>query len=146
MATTLKRMGLRGLGRCSTGILRGSLVWSRCILSKTVNWAGFGGVKTKAQKGRGCSKLKFRRVFVIPSSSRFFFRAGAGGQDAEGGFQDVPLHLQMQDFVAQGLVLGPELADRVERLGGCFFRRGGRIFPLPSPQVGRAEAQFGGNL
>ena len=84
-------------------------------------------------------------------SSGIFLRAGRRGQDAEGGFENIPLHFQLEDFVAQGLVLGPEPADVVERLGG-FLRRGGLLrraggylrFQVRSSA--RAEAQFGGNF
>jgi hypothetical protein len=74
-----------------------------------------------------------------------FWRTVAGGQDAEGGLENIPLRPQMEDFVAQSLVLGPKLADMVKRAVG-FLRQGGRVFPLPGSQVPRAEAQFGGDF
>ena len=60
-------------------------------------------------------------------------------------FGDVPLHLQIDNFIAQGFVLGPQFGEAGQRLGRRFLRDA-RVFPLPMPQIRRIEAQFGGDF
>lgn len=62
-----------------------------------------------------------------------FWRADGVGKNTQGGFQNIPLHLQMEDFIFQSLVFRFQLGH-ASQVFGRALRRGS--FLIPIPQVG----------